>query len=509
MVTAPESTTAAVAAASAPAASSSADQAPTPAAAPPTATALPIVPTASALTVRTLAGKELAKAGWTTNGVVLSFRAPARVGEALVPQIEVVKAGQPFTGTPTAQGTPTVPQAGQVSAQITLKDLAPGQYAWQARFASNETKRVGAWAPFGNGDATFGIAGQPPTIQKATVEGTDQEANGMPLVGAKDQASVQWSAVAEPTEALAQIVYLADHQATAPATIPANAMTLDSTTSSLPLTDLQDGTWYIHLWAQDKAGQVSAPSTVAVAIMREPLQISDVIFRTWATNPQYQTIPIQFTISRAATVTLTIFPESSTTIVRRYNLGQQAAGKPVKTTWDGKDARGAIVPVGSYRFLVDAVDAVGNDAQGMYSGLTITDKVIKISLGTQSLTAYEGDKPFLTTLVTSGGVDLPTPTGQFEILEKSAPFVFHSPYPKGSKYWYADVTSNYAMLFYQQDADFIHDAPWRSKFGPGTNGPGIPGQPYTGSHGCVELPANAMPRLYPWTPLGTPVVITQ
>jgi lipoprotein-anchoring transpeptidase ErfK/SrfK len=64
------------------------------------------------------------------------------------------------------------------------------------------------------------------------------------------------------------------------------------------------------------------------------------------------------------------------------------------------------------------------------------------------------------------------------------------------------------MLFDPAGANFIHDAPWRSVFGPGTNGPGIPGDTYDGSHGCVELPTAAMSQLYPWTALGTPVVVT-
>ena len=475
----------------------------------PTATSLPTVPAATDLAVQTLAGKDLPSAGWTTGGVSVSFRASAIAGEALVPQVEVVKAGQPFTGQPTTQGTPTVSPGGQISARITLKDLTPGQYAWQARFFSNETRQDGVWTADSNGDAAFGIVGPPPTIQNASIQGTTQVTGGVPVVGPTDQASVDWSVSAQPNEALDHLAYLADHQSNAPTTVPTNTTTLPATAASLPLPDLQDGQWFIHLWAVDKAGQVGAPASVAVTVMRQPLKLGDVFYRTWATNPAYQTVPIQFTISRAATVTLTIFPESSTTVERRYDLGLQQPNQPIKASWDGKDAKGAIAAVGNYRFLIDAVDPSGTDTQGIYTGLTITDKVIKVSLGTQRLTAYEGNKLFVTTLVTTGGADIPTPTGQFEILEKSSPFVFHSPYPKGNKYWYPDVTSNRAMLFDQKDADFVHDAPWRSKFGPGTNGPGIPGQPYTGSHGCVETPTNAMAQLYPWTPLGTPVVITK
>src|SRR6185437_9038910 len=127
--------------------------------------------------------------------------------------------------------------------------------------------------------------------------------------------------------------------------------------------------------------------------------------------------------------------------------------KTIKVEWDGKDAKGQFVPTGSYRFMVNAVDAAGNQAQAIYTGLTLTDKLIKVSLSKQQMIAYAGDTAFATTVVTTGGQALPTPTGQFEIIEKSSPFVFHAQYPKGSPYWFPDVTSHYAMLFNQPGAD--------------------------------------------------------
>ncbi|HUX87176.1 MAG TPA: hypothetical protein VMW65_09260, partial [Chloroflexota bacterium] len=93
----------------------------------PTAASLPPVPVATNLAAQTLAGKDLPTASWTTAGVTLSFRAPVTPGAPLVPEVEVVKAGQPFTGQPTNQGAPIGSSGGQVAAQIPLKDLAPGQ----------------------------------------------------------------------------------------------------------------------------------------------------------------------------------------------------------------------------------------------------------------------------------------------------------------------------------------------------------------------------------------------
>jgi lipoprotein-anchoring transpeptidase ErfK/SrfK len=52
---------------------------------------------------------------------------------------------------------------------------------------------------------------------------------------------------------------------------------------------------------------------------------------------------------------------------------------------------------------------------------------------------------------------------------------------------------------------FIHDAPWRSVFGKASQGDGRPGTNYGGTHGCVNVPYNAMRFLYGWAPIGTPV----
>lgn len=482
---------------------------PTPVPAAPTPTTVPAIPAATDLAQRDASGKALPSGGWSIGSLAVAFRAPAVVGQALIPQVEVAKVGQAYTGQPTAQGTVISPTGQWVNAQIDLKGLGPGQYTWQARFVDSETKRAGNWVAFADGKGGFGVVGQPPTIQGASVTGATASIKGVSLIGAKGSATVHWTAQANPSSALARIAYVVSQQATAPKDAPANATALAPSATSLPLDKLGDGAWYVHLWAQDQAGQTSPPATVAVEVERAAPVIGNVLYRTWATNPEYQKLPINFTVSQPSSVDVTIFPAASTTPIRAFRLGSQAANHQIQINWDGKDAKGQIVAPGAYRFMVTAVDDAGNQGQGMYSGLTIINKVIKVSLKNESMTAYEGSKVFVTTLVTTGGQELPTPTGQYEIIEKAAPFVFHAQYPKGSPFWFPDVKSNFAMLFYQQGADFIHDAPWRSIYGPGTNGPGIPGQARTGSHGCVETPHAAMVKLYPWTPMGTPVIVTQ
>ena len=126
-------------------------------------------------------------------------------------------------------------------------------------------------------------------------------------------------------------------------------------------------------------------------------------------------------------------------------------------------------------------------------------KVIVVSLATQSLTAYENDKVVATTVVATGRPALPTLTGTFHIKAKYTPYQFISPWPKSSPYWYASAWVKYAML-YQDGGYFIHDAPWRTVYGPGAN-------LTNGTHGCVNVPLSTMSFLYKWASVGTTVIV--
>jgi lipoprotein-anchoring transpeptidase ErfK/SrfK len=135
------------------------------------------------------------------------------------------------------------------------------------------------------------------------------------------------------------------------------------------------------------------------------------------------------------------------------------------------------------------------------------DKKIIISLSQENLTAYNGDAVFIETRVTTGGPNTPTPLGTYQILGKNQDFIMRSPWPQSDWRWYPDSFVHYALLF-QQDGFFIHDAPWRSNFGLGSNTvPGIPGGSFTGTHGCVNVPSGAEAELYNWASIGTPIII--
>lgn len=178
-------------------------------------------------------------------------------------------------------------------------------------------------------------------------------------------------------------------------------------------------------------------------------------------------------------------------------------------------ARRAISSLEDGRYRIDIV-TVSSDPTKSYEGdLAVWNghppaRWIDINLSTQTMAAYEGNTPVKVTLVTTGNYVYPsrrTPTGVFHVMEKLSPYKFVSPWPKGSPWYYPPSPVDYAMLFHE-GGYYIHDAPWRSEFGPWTNmGEGKPGTDRTGSHGCVNTPSDVMPWFYRWTQVGTPVVV--
>ncbi len=125
-------------------------------------------------------------------------------------------------------------------------------------------------------------------------------------------------------------------------------------------------------------------------------------------------------------------------------------------------------------------------------------KVIVISLARQSLTAYQDGQAVYTTLVTTGRPALPTPPGNYKVLRKNHPWEMVSDFPRSSPYWYPPSWVQYTLWF-RDDGYAIHDAPWRSTYGPGTE--------QAGSHGCVNVPMPIMESIYNWADVGTRVIV--
>ena len=137
---------------------------------------------------------------------------------------------------------------------------------------------------------------------------------------------------------------------------------------------------------------------------------------------------------------------------------------------------------------------------------SLPEKAITVSLKEQVLRAYLHGQLVYQTFVTTGRPNLETDPGTFKVYSKTSPFTMHSPWPKGSPFWYPDTKVQTAMWFNGGDA--IHDAWWRSVYGPGTEYPHYdPTGEDNGTHGCVNVPTSKMPWLWSWTPVGTPVIV--
>jgi len=135
-------------------------------------------------------------------------------------------------------------------------------------------------------------------------------------------------------------------------------------------------------------------------------------------------------------------------------------------------------------------------------------KIIVVSISQEELYAYDNGQLFISTPVATGQPALATPTGIYHFFAKYSPYTFISPWPFGSRFYYAPVTANYAMEW-RGGGYFLHDAPWRGYFGKGANywhyDPKMGEDP--GTHGCIDVPTPAMAQIFSWTTIGTTIQI--
>ena len=111
---------------------------------------------------------------------------------------------------------------------------------------------------------------------------------------------------------------------------------------------------------------------------------------------------------------------------------------------------------------------------------------IQINLSTQRLTAWEGNTPTYSVIVSTGRSHTPTLPGVFNIREKRA-----MDRMVGDNYDVPDVP--YAMYYHGGYA--IHGAYWHNNFGTPM------------SHGCTNVAVDHAEWLFNWASVGTPVVI--
>lgn len=427
---------------------------------------------------------------------------------SVTPEVEIQPLGTAFTGAATVQGT-AVSTSGP--ATVTVQGLADGKaYHWQARVvdAAGDTS---AWVTFSQSGTDFGVDMKSPSKPLVT-----SPTNPRPNAWYHNRVvTVRWTS-SDTASGVAGYTYAL--QRGKPHGIKAGKA---STATGARVSNLADGTWFLVVRSEDNAGNWSANGYFRLQLDRRPASI------IWQTAPKSfdpYNGPTTFTfgVNETSNVTLTMYRVGSSKPVQTFHYVSLSPGRNVVIRWSGK-AGSHPLPKGYYFFSAVTVDRAHNKARSNVGGIRLDPtlptvgpegirlypnggKRIIVVLSQEALYAYNGTHLDLRTPVTTGNPALPTPTGSYSIMAKYHPYEMVSPWPVGSPYYYAPSWMQYAMLF-REGGYFLHDAPWRSAFGPGTNGPGQPGTNYGGTHGCVNIPPAAMSYLWGWTPMGTPVLV--
>ena len=454
------------------------------------ASAAPRIPV-TAIVIRP--GGELRNGTWSNTGK-LSLRVTLHGGASpatSVPEVEILPLDDPFTGMPNAAGSLVrVPAHGHVTARVSIPGIQNDHwYHWQIR-TRGANGAASQWAAGGS----FGINATPPTTP--TIISANVANKGLTN---NRTVSLHWKL----PQARAGIA----HYEWATSRNPQATPTWHSTTTRvLHLHELGNGSWQISIRAVDGAGNASIPAQWTVRIDRIVPRITDI-----ATSSSHITLAsgplrIHFRLAQTAAAYLSIFKPGSNTPVARIRPGFLAAGMH-ELLWAGKDNAVHVLVTGHYQIRLRIRDAAGNITWRNLPPVSIDSRRIVVSLTRQDLTAYDGTHVLLHTLITSGGPETRTPVGTFHIMSAFAPMIMHSPWPRTSPLWYPDSPVNFALLF-QTGGYFLHDAPWRTVYGPGSNTvEGIPGGKTTGTHGCVNVPYAAERWLYTWASVGTIVQI--
>jgi len=126
---------------------------------------------------------------------------------------------------------------------------------------------------------------------------------------------------------------------------------------------------------------------------------------------------------------------------------------------------------------------------------TSSKKTITVDRSEQMLYAFEGNKLFLETAISTGLELTPTPRGTFTIFKKTPSRYMQGPLPNLADRQVYDLPGVPWNLYFTHGGAVIHGAYWHDSFGSAY------------SHGCVNLPTSVAHTLYNWAELGTEVIV--
>ena len=475
--------------------------------APAAATAASVTPSAPTELNQFMMGLWVPAGGWSRSPDLTIHVHAQGTGGWLHAQLQVGLAGSSiFTPVATGRGQAALIPAGSTRVlSANVSGLKDGEaYVWQVRVV-DESGAASAWVPFTTGGTVaFRTDLTPPSAP--TITSTSGLKPGK-WSNAKS-AAFSWSSK-DGGSGIAGYAYSFGHTPKG-----AHHDYVQATTASMK--SVPNGKWVLRVWARDKAGNWSKVSDFGFNVDRTPPKLAVTAVSNSLYNPFFGSETWTFTLSKTANVVLHV-DSTKHWVVMTKDLGVLKAGTRT-FIWNGKGAKGHLVPNGLYWIQLKAADNLGNysglDSMGIHVNLykpTLPyypepGRHIVVSLSKEAVYAYDGEHLVKWSLATTGNPDLPTPTGHFEIFARFSPFTFISPWPEGSPYYYPPSPVNYAMEF-QSAGYFIHDAPWRTVYGPGSNGPGQPGTNYGGSHGCVNVPLSMALFLWNWSTIGTPIDI--
>lgn len=455
-----------------------------------------VLPVPKVLQVTTSRGA-IVPGGWA-NAHAVSLKAQGTGSVVAGMDVELRRQGVRFTGKPTT----STPDPGQVAAACTgcvdgapslTVRLADGTYHWQARLHNKQG--ISPWRRYAgmlNVDTRAPLA---PSISSSTNPDPSKPAHTSTLKFA-------WRA-SDSGSGVSGFSYRLDTNRSG-AALPQ----VRTREPAVTLTGLDTGSYYFHVRTVDKAGNWGPSATYPVRVDVTPPSVTHIRFSAYDFNPSNDSLGVSFGVTKPAkSIHVGIYRQDTKQLVRYYTLNGIGPGQTASVDWHGRNDRGAPVPAGTYMVYVRVTDQYGFTSLAGWRDFIVNYDRIVVSLSQQKLTAYENGKVFLTTLVTTGNRKLPTPAGSYHILAKLSPYTFISPWPKSSPFYYKPSKSKYAMLF-RDGGYFLHDAPWRQVFGPGSNSQlGTPGGNYTGTHGCVNIPFPAAQKLFKWAPIGTEVQV--
>jgi lipoprotein-anchoring transpeptidase ErfK/SrfK len=437
----------------------------------------------------------LATGRWIKGAAVRFSVSSSSADRGMRLQVELVKNG----AAPSGRVTATEP-TGSLVQKLTIHHLATGTYRWWARLYNG--KAVSPWKSFSSGVA-FGIdtiKPSPPAISSPTD----------PVVGKVYRAGdVRFTWSATDIGSGVSNYWYAFSSGTSRALSPKTRGGIRTRQTTVSFKELSTGSYALAVAARDRAGNWSPVSWYHVRLDSTAPTVSAAGFSTFAFNPRYTAMTMNYLVTLPSWVHIGIYRASDNHLVRFVVRQVTRRNELMHYTWHGRNNYRQIVQPGTYNFFVRTTDIYHNTSIKEYSGLSVLNKLIVVSLSQQRLWAYQGHRQLLTSLVTTGNPLLPTPRGTFTILGKWHPFTFISPWPTTDWRYYPPSPVQYAMLF-RVGGFYIHDAPWRTTFGPGTNSTaGKPGYATTGTHGCVNVPLSVATALFYWAPDGTTVRVVR